>query len=482
MPRIPQSQVRKFPVRKSLAALAVASLVTGSALLFTAGSHPSQASAPVFEDQRGVLTIAPLLEKVTPGVVNIAVKTQKKVGPNPLLSDPFFRQFFGQAPQLQEPREREGMSAGSGVIVDAAKGYVLTNNHVIDDAKHIQVTLKDGREFKAKLIGTDPDTDIALLQIKADNLTAVPFGRSESVRVGDVVIAIGNPFALGQTVTSGIVSALGRSGLGIEGYEDFIQTDASINPGNSGGALINSKGELIGINTAIIGPGGGNVGIGFAVPSHMAKSVMTQLAEFGEVRRGRLGVVIQDLTPDIADALGIEAANGGAIVTDVDGRSPAAKAGLKAGDVIVALDGKPVRNSADLRNRVGMVQKGERVALDMLREGKAMTKTVEVGAMTTAELPGAKITPELAGAVFRDMPASHGSAHQGPERGIIVAKAAEGSPAWRYGLREGDLIAAVNRKSVPSLEDFASAVKSAGPVIAMNLVRDGGGLFIVIQR
>jgi len=469
-------------IRKSLAVVAVAGIVAGGAFAtVTGGSKPTHASAPFFEDHRGVLTIAPLLEKVTPGVVNIAVKTRKKVGPNPLLSDPFFRQFFGQSQQPQEPVEREGMSAGSGVIVDAAKGYVLTNNHVIDHASNIQVTLKDGRQFNAKLIGTDPDTDIALLQIKADHLTAVRLGLSERVRVGDVVIAIGNPFALGQTVTSGIVSALGRSGLGIEGYEDFIQTDASINPGNSGGALINSKGEMIGINTAILGPGGGNVGIGFAVPSNMVKSVMSQLVRFGEVRRGRLGVVIQDLTPDIADALGIDKTTG-AIVTNVDEHSPAAKAGIKAGDVILALDGKQVHNSSDLRNRVGLVQKGERVALDLIRDGKGITKSVEVGRMTTAELPGDKVAPELAGAVFRDMPAGHGSQGHDVERGVAIAKVAERSPAWRYGLRDGDMIVAVNRRPVRNLEDFASVVKSAGPVVAMNLMREGSAMFLVIER
>lgn len=262
----------------------------------------SNAAAPMLDDQRGVLTIAPLLDRVTPGVVNISVTTVVAEQRNPLLDDPFFRRFFGVPSQ---PRERQAQSAGSGVIVDAEKGYVMTNHHVIDNAGVVSVTLKDGRKFKAELVGSDPGTDIALLKIDPDNLTQVGFGMSDRVQVGDVVIAIGNPFGIGQTVTSGIVSALGRSGLGIEGYEDFIQTDASINPGNSGGALINTKGELIGINTAIIGPSGGNVGIGFAVPSDMAKAVMEQLVRFCEVRRGRLGVVIQDLSPDISEAMGL---------------------------------------------------------------------------------------------------------------------------------------------------------------------------------
>ncbi len=437
---------------------------------------PLQAALPMLDDKRGVLTIAPLLESTTPGVVNISVRTRVAVEQNPLMRDPFFRRFFGIPNQ---PSEREAMSAGSGVIVDAAQGYVLTNHHVIDNAASILITLKDKRQFKAKLIGSDPGTDIALLQIPEEDLTAVPMGDSGRIQVGDVVIAIGNPFGIGQTVTSGIVSALGRSGLGIEGYEDFIQTDASINPGNSGGALINSKGELIGINTAIIGPGGGNVGIGFAVPSNMARAVLTQLARYGEVRRGRLGVAIQDLTPEIAEALAMPH-TGGAIVSHVEPDSPAAKAGLRPGDVVVAVNDRTIHNSADLRNQVGLVRKGDTVTVRLLRDGRALSLTVQIGDAEIAALAGDQALPEFAGAVFDNAPADEGRA--GGRNGVAVRSVETGSPAWRYGLRKDDLITAVNRAPTRSLADFTKAVKQAGPIVALNILRNGNELFLVVQR
>ncbi|MBY0511713.1 MAG: trypsin-like peptidase domain-containing protein, partial [Rhodospirillaceae bacterium] len=258
----------------------------------------------------GLPTLAPLVERVTPAVVNVAVKSKMDMEDNPLFKDPKFRRFF-DLPDKLPPQERS--SVGSGVIIDAKKGYILTNHHVIDDATDIAITLKDKRVFTAKVIGSDKDTDVALLQIQGSDLVALPMGDATTMRVGDYVVAVGNPFGLGQTVTSGIVSALGRSGLAIEGYEDFIQTDASINPGNSGGALVNLKGELIGINTAIIGPSGGNVGVGFAVPTTMVKSVMAQLVEYGEVRRGQIGVQISDMTPELAKNLGIARAEGALI-------------------------------------------------------------------------------------------------------------------------------------------------------------------------
>ena len=317
------------------------------------------------DPERGVLTMAPLLARVTPGVVNIAVRSRVQVEANPLFDDPFFRRFF-ELPDM--PRERDVLSAGSGVIVDAARGYVLTNHHVIADAQEIRVTLKDRRTNPARLIGDDPETDIALLEIDAPGLSAVALGDSDRLEVGDLVIAIGNPFGLGQTVTSGIVSALGRAGLGIEGYEDFIQTDASINPGNSGGALVNSNGELVGINTAILGPAGGNIGIGFAVPVNMARAVMTQLIAHGEVRRGQLGVVVQDLTPDLAAAMDLDL-RGGAVVTRVEPRSPAERAGLRPGDVIVEVNGLPIDAAADLRNMVGLMPLGTQLDIVLYRNG-----------------------------------------------------------------------------------------------------------------
>jgi Do/DeqQ family serine protease len=359
------------PVRIS-GAVALAVLLAACA-----GRPPADVAAPaplvaapsagaLIDPERGVLTMAPLLERVTPGVVNIAVRSRVQVQTNPLFDDPFFRRFF-DLPEL--PQERDVLSAGSGVIVDAARGYVLTNHHVIADAQEIRVTLKDRRTYPARLIGDDPETDIALLEIDAPDLSAVALGDSERLEVGDLVIAIGNPFGLGQTVTSGIISALGRAGLGIEGYEDFIQTDASINPGNSGGALVNSNGELVGINTAILGPAGGNIGIGFAVPVNMARAVMVQLIEHGEVRRGQLGVVIQDLTPDLAAAMDLDL-RGGAVVTRVEPRSPAARAGLRQGDVIVEVNGLPIDDAANLRNMIGLLPLGAQLAIVVYRDGR----------------------------------------------------------------------------------------------------------------
>jgi Do/DeqQ family serine protease len=336
---------------------------------------PAVAAGSMLDPERGVLTLAPLLAEITPGVVNIAVRSRIERPASPLLDDPFFRRFF-DLPEV--PRQRDVLSAGSGVIVDARRGYVLTNSHVVANAAEVQVTLKDGRTYPARLVGSDPETDIALLQLDASDLTAVPLGDSGRLQVGDLVIAIGNPFGLGQTVTSGIVSALGRSGLGIEGYEDFIQTDASVNPGNSGGALVNSRGELVGINTAILGPTGGNIGIGFAVPVNMARAVMTQLIEHGEVRRGRLGITIQDLTPSLADAIGLEL-RGGAVISEIEAGSAAARAGLAPGDVIVAVNGQPVLDADDLRNLIGLMPVGSTLAIVLYREGRERSVAAQVG-------------------------------------------------------------------------------------------------------
>ncbi len=340
------------------------------ALWFTPLGAPAGA-LPVALDGK-VPTLAPLVERVTPAVVNIAVLSRSPEQDNPMFRDPFFRRFFG-LPKESRPQ----MSAGSGVIVDALHGYVLTNHHVVTDAQQIVVTLKDGRRLPAKLQGSDAGTDVALLKVEADGLKALALGDSDGLRVGDYVLAIGNPFGLGQTVTSGIVSALGRTGLDIEGYEDFIQTDASINPGNSGGALINLKGELIGINTAIVGPTGGNVGIGFAVPSNMVRAVMQQLVSYGEVRRGRIGLTTQDVTPEQAKALGTPASQG-AVVVEVAKDSPADKAGVRSGDVIVAVNGRPIRGSADVRNQVGLIPVGEEVEFKVLRDGRVLALKARV--------------------------------------------------------------------------------------------------------
>jgi len=342
------------------------SLIVLPLILFFATVGQSPAEGP--DAQVGPIpTLAPVVERATPAVVNIAVLSQSPGQDNPLYQDPFFRRFF-DLPEQPQPR----LSAGSGVIVDARRGYVLTNHHVIENAREIVITLKDDRRLSAELVGSDPGTDIAVLKVPAENLTALEFGDSDALLVGDYVVAIGNPFGIGQTVTSGIVSALGRVGLNIEGYENFIQTDASINPGNSGGALIDLRGRLIGINTAIIGPAGGNVGIGFAVPGNMARMVMEQLIVHGEVRRGQLGVLIQDVTPDLAEALQLGNRRG-ALVTQILKGSPAERAGLQVGDVIAAVDGRPVTGAAALRTRVGLVRAGETVALSVIRQGRELT-------------------------------------------------------------------------------------------------------------
>ena len=442
-------------------------------------------SAPAVAQQAALVpsqpTLAPLVEKVAPAVVNISVLSRSPVQDNPLLRDPFFRRFF----ELPDPDKiPPQMSAGSGVIVDVGKGYVITNHHVVDKATEIVVTLRDRRQFKAKLIGSDSATDIALVQIEADRLTQLPLADSDKVRVGDYALAIGNPFGLGQTVTMGIVSALGRSGINAEGYEDFIQTDASINPGNSGGALVSLSGELIGINTAIIAPSGGNVGIGFAVSSNMARSVMDQLIRYGEVQRGRLGFVVQDITPDIAKAIGVPATAEGAVVVQVEPGSAADKAGVKAGDVVTALGGRPVLGASDLRNRIGLTRVGEDVELKVLRNGaeRRLRARVERSSASpqTAALQTDKGTtiPRLRGAVVRDI--GPGMPMYGKVQGVVVAEVEDGSPAAARGLRAGDVIVAVNRKPVRNVAEFQAALQEAGRVAALDVLRGDMSLFILI--
>ena len=421
-------------------------------------------------------TLAPLLERVTPAVVNISVTGRVSVRTNPMLEDPFFRRFFGLPDQ--PPRSVPRQSVGSGVIVDAGEGYVLTNHHVIRGADEIEVTLHDRRRFKAELVGSDEGTDIALLKIDADDLTELPLGDSEAVRVGDFVLAIGNPFGLGQTVTSGIVSALGRSGINVDGYEDFIQTDASINPGNSGGALVDIEGDLIGINTAIIAPSGGNVGIGFAVPVAMAQAVMQQLLEYGEVRRGRLGIIIQDVTPELAEALDL-ATPRGAVITQVQPGSAAEEAGLMAGDVVIRVDGTEIMNSSELRNRIGLTPVGENIELTVLRDGRRRVIDVEIGTSGQLTLAGGDTFARLRGAEFRNMDPGHPRYDDAP--GPVVGNVEQGSPAWRSGLRDGDIILAVNRTRVRNVDELSAALESSGPTIALNILRGNTRIFIVVQ-
>jgi Do/DeqQ family serine protease len=357
-----------------------ACVLAGGVVAAGLAAAPAWAGAPIPVVGGAPMTsVAGVVSRVTPGVVGIAVRSEVREV-NPLAQDPLFRQFFDFRDQ---PIERETEAVGSGVIVDAARGYVLTNSHVVDNATKIEVTTKDNRRFTATLIGRDTGTDIALLQIPPENLTAVPLGDSSRLQVGDFVLAIGNPFGLGQTVTSGIVSALGRTGLGIEGYEDFIQTDASINPGNSGGALVNLEGQLVGINTAILAPGGGNIGIGFAVPINMARDVMDQLIRYGKVRHGRIGVAIQNLTPDLARALGTTRTEG-ALIARVEPGSTAQRAGLRSGDLIIAVNGAPIRNASELKNRVGLAQIGDEVQLTVDRSGVERMVRVRIEQATAA--------------------------------------------------------------------------------------------------
>lgn len=435
----------------------------------------AETAYPALDPRRGVMTMAPLLDRTTPAVVNVSVVSRVPAAENPLFADPFFRRFF-DLPEL--PREREAISAGSGVIVDGRRGYVLTNHHVVATADRITVTLKDQRAFDAELVGSDPATDIALLRIAAHDLVQLAFGDSTGLEVGDLVVAIGNPFGLGQTVTSGIISALGRGGITSDKLEDFIQTDAPINPGNSGGALINSKGELVGINTAILAPGGGNVGIGFAVPANMARAVMEQLLRFGEVRRGRIGVVIQDLTPALAEAMRLGSQQG-AVIAQVEPGSPADRAGLRPRDVVLSVDGQPVRSSADLRNRIGLVEVDRTVTLELLRDGRRSRVNVKVSPIAERRSDLGVTLPELAGAELSEIPREHPAF--GQVGGLLVTKVARRSPADHAGLRPGDIILAVDHKPVRSLDELRQLPRGNGEQQrAVNLLRGGTELVLLI--
>jgi len=417
---------------------------------------------------QAIPTLAPLVKKVTPSVVNIAVKGRVAQQQNPLLNDPFFRRFFS-LPDV--PAEREVRAAGSGVVIDAQQGFIVTNNHVVEHADEITVTLNDGRRYQAKRVGADADTDLAVIKIPAENLIGLPLGDSDKLEVGDFVVAIGNPFGLGQTVTSGIVSALRRTGLGIRGYEDFIQTDAPINPGNSGGALVSLRGELIGINTAIIGPSGGNVGIGFAIPTSMVRDVLDQLMKFGEVRRGQLGIAIQDLTQELAVAMGLQDRQTGAIVAKIDPGLAAERAGLKVGDVITEIGKVPVRSSADLRNRVGLMRVGDVAELTVLRGGRSTVVRATIGTPPIKQaMLGEQLSPLLDGVTLA-----------AAAKGVEVTGVRTGSKAASAGLRKGDIILSVNQVAVTALDEFAARVKESPGRLLLNLTRDGTAVFVLLQ-
>ncbi len=447
---------------------------------FGINSYCATAALPAhwFGDKQEMPSLAPMLENATPAVVNIATRSYIRQQDNPLLNDPFFRHFFN-APEQQRQKQRSKQSLGSGVIIDAKQGLVLTNNHVIQRADEITVSLHDGRSFQAELVGSDPATDVALIKISPKNLTSIPLANSDKLRVGDFVVAIGNPFGLGQTVTSGIVSALGRSGLGIEGYENFIQTDASINPGNSGGALVNLRGELVGINTAIFSQGqsSGSVGIGFAIPINLVQQITEQLLEHGEVQRAHLGVQMQDISPELAQAFDLDSTQGG-VITRIFPGSAAEKAGLLVGDVIVAIDGNLMENANNLRNDVGLLRVGQTITLDIRRDGHRRTLKATVEAPPPSQTSQAPVHPKLLGATFGDIEDS--SPYYGKIDGVMTYSVEKGSAAWIAGLRPNDLITSVNRKEVNDLASFKPLVRGNQQLL-LNLIRNQRGLFLLLR-
>ncbi len=439
------------------------------------GNVMTQAALPNTLSGKPLPSLAPILKRVLPGVVNIS--TQSKVtGRHTLLDDPFFRRFF----DVPEQRKRKENSLGSGVIINARKGYIVTNHHVIKGADSIKVVLHDGRSYQAKVVGVDPESDIALIQIPAKKLTAVALGRSRILQVGDFVVAIGNPFGLKQTVTSGIVSALGRSGLGIEGFEDFIQTDASINPGNSGGALIDLHGELIGINTAILAPGGGNVGIGFAIPIDMVKAIVGQLADYGEVRRGVLGVDAQDITEELAAALKIRASKG-AVITSITAGSSAAKAGLRVGDVVIAVEDQKIADSTQLRNKVGLLRIGETTYFKVLRKGKTRKLKIVMLAPVQVKAWGEEVSAYLAGSRLVEVDAAGVGGRNKPQSVVEVSKVQRNSDAARLGIKSGDQIISANRYRVDSIKTLKAAISKSQGSLRLGL-RRGQRSFVILIR
>ncbi|MDJ0929130.1 MAG: DegQ family serine endoprotease [Gammaproteobacteria bacterium] len=420
-------------------------------------------------------SLSPLVKRVSPAVVNIATRGTVETPRNPLMDDPFFRRFFG----VPQERQREVRSAGSGVIVDANKGYIITNHHVVENADQIEIVLDDDRSIEADIVGSDPGTDIAVLQVKdPDDLTQMSLGDSNLVEVGDFVLAIGNPFGLQHTVTSGIVSALGRRGISRDGYEDFIQTDASINPGNSGGALVNLNGELIGINSAIFSNSGGNIGIGFAIPVNIAKSIMTQLIEFGEVRRGLLGVSISDVTSETAKALGADESLKGALVQEVVANSAAESAGIEVGDIIVRIDEEEITSANDLRNAIGLRRSGDSVRVELIRDGKTKRLTAELTELKAMQQASAEdIHPGLSGAELVD----HDEEVSGLGRGAIKVETVEpGSPAEIRGLQPGDLIVTVNRVRVRNLAALQETAEGQSLLI-LGIRRSGRNLLLQVR-
>lgn len=449
-----------------LSALALSVGLSLSAPFQAVASLPSQVPG-----QAALPSLAPVLEKVLPAVVSVQV--EGTAAPESQKVPEELKKYFGDELPDQQAQPFEGL--GSGVIINAAKGYVLTNNHVVNHAEKISVQLNDGREFDAKLIGSDDQSDIALLQLQnATNLTQIKIADSDSLRVGDFAVAVGNPFGLGQTATSGIISALGRSGLNLEGLENFIQTDASINRGNSGGALLNLNGELIGINTAILAPGGGSIGIGFAIPSNMAQTLANQLIQFGEIRRGLLGIKGTEMSADIAKAFNLNVQRG-AFVSEVLPGSGSAKAGIKPGDVITSLNGKTLSSFAELRSRIATTEPGTKVKLGLLRDGKPQEVEVTLDKSTASSASAEMIAPALQGATLSDGQLKDGT------KGISIDEVEKGSAAAQIGLHKEDVIIGVNRDRVRSIAEMRKVLESKPAVIALHVVRGNESIYLLLR-
>ncbi|KNC92417.1 serine endoprotease DegP [Trabulsiella odontotermitis] len=480
-------------MKKTTLAMSALALSLSLALSPLSATAAETASAATTAQQ--MPSLAPMLEKVMPSVVSINVEGSTTVNTPRMPRN--FQQFFGEdspfcqdgSPFQSSPfcqggpggpgaggngggQQQKFMALGSGVIIDAAKGYVVTNNHVVDNATSIKVQLSDGRKLDAKVVGKDPRSDIALIQVQdPKNLTAIKLADSDALRVGDYTVAIGNPFGLGETVTSGIVSALGRSGLNVENYENFIQTDAAINRGNSGGALVNLNGELIGINTAILAPDGGNIGIGFAIPSNMVKSLTEQMVKFGQVKRGELGIMGTELNSELAKAMKVDAQRG-AFVSQVMPNSSAAKAGIKAGDVITSLGGKPISSFAALRAQVGSMPVGSKVSLGLLRDGKPMTVSLELQQSSQTQVESSSIFSGIEGAEM---------SNKGQDKGVVVNAVKAASPAAQIGLKKGDIIVGANQQPVKNIADLRKILDSKPSVLALNIQRGDSTIYLLMQ-
>ncbi|ASG39860.1 serine endoprotease DegP [Enterobacter roggenkampii] len=478
-------------MKKTTLAMSALALSLGLALSPLTATAAETASSAATAQQ--MPSLAPMLEKVMPSVVSINVEGSTTVNTPRMPRN--FQQFFSDnspfcqdgSPFQSSPfcqgggagddsqgggQQQKFMALGSGVIIDAAKGYVVTNNHVVDNASSIKVQLSDGRKFDAKVVGKDPRSDIALIQIQdPKNLTAIKIADSDALRVGDYTVAIGNPFGLGETVTSGIVSALGRSGLNAENYENFIQTDAAINRGNSGGALVNLNGELIGINTAILAPDGGNIGIGFAIPSNMVKNLTAQMVQYGQVKRGELGILGTELNSELAKAMKVDAQRG-AFVSQVMPNSSAAKAGIKAGDVITSLNGKPISSFAALRAEVGSMPIGSKVTLGLLRDGKAVNVSLELQQSSQNQVDSSTIFSGIEGAEM---------SNKGADKGVVVNNVKANSPAARIGLKKGDVIMGANQQPVKNIAELRKILDSKPSVLALNIQRGDTSIYLLMQ-